>query len=397
MEYNFIGKGNFMKISGIVCEYNPFHNGHRYHIEETRKNGATHIIAVMSGNFVQRGDIAVLDKFTRAEIAVKSGADLVIELPVQYSLAPAELFARGAVHLLHSLGVVDELSFGSECGDVQKLISAADAMTKIADSPKIRELTEKGYTYPRAAAAVLGELFPEAAEITTEPNNVLGVEYIRALNHFSSDIQPFTVKRAGAAHDSCDTSESFASASYIREHMSESAGFLPEISVKAISGDTAAIHRLERVLLYRLRTASLEEIRNTSDCVHGLAERIYSARNSVSLDEFFETVKTKRFTMARIRRIILSLLIGIKSEDMKNLPPYIRILAFNERGREILGAAKGKSIIPFGSSLAKLSRINAISERFAELEAAASDIYGLAYKNIVSAQQEYRVKTKIME
>lgn len=386
-----------MKISGIVCEYNPFHNGHMYHIEETRKKGATHIVAVMSGNFVQRGDIAVLDKFNRAEIAVKLGADLVIELPVQYSLAPAELFARGAVHLLHSLGVVDELSFGSEIGDISRLISAAEAMAEIAESPKIREYTEKGYTYAKAVSAVLGEVNPEAAKITAEPNNILGVEYIKAIRHFSSDISPFTVMRAGAAHDSGDTCESFASASYIREHMAESAAFLPEISAKAISGDTADIHRLERVILYRLRTASLEEIKNTSDCADGLAERIYSARNSVSLDEFFETVKTKRFTMARIRRIILSLLIGIKSEDMKNLPPYIRILAFNERGREILGAAKGKSLIPFDTSLVKLSRINAISWRFAELEAAASDIYGLAYENIIPAQQEYHKKIKILE
>ena len=386
-----------MKISGIVCEYNPFHNGHMYHIDETRKNGATHIIAVMSGNFVQRGDIAVLDKFTRAEIAVKSGADLVIELPVQYSLAPAELFARGAVYLLHCLGVVDELSFGSETGDVQKLISAADAMEKIANSSKIRELTEKGFTCAKAVSAVLEEKSPEAAEIITEPNNVLGVEYIKAINHFSADISPYTLQRTGAAHDSGNTCESFASASYIREHITEAAGFLPEIAAKAISGDTAEIHRLERVILYRLRTASLEEIKNTSDCADGLAERIFSARNSFSLDELFEKVKTKRFTMARIRRVVLSLLIGIKKEDMKNPPPYIRIIGFNERGREILAAAKGKSLIPFGTSLAKLSRNDEISRRFAELEAAASDIYGLAYENIVPSQQEYTIKTKIME
>ncbi|MBR6580323.1 MAG: nucleotidyltransferase [Ruminococcus sp.] len=386
-----------MKISGIVCEYNPFHNGHRYHIEETRKNGATHIIAVMSGNFVQRGDIAVLDKFTRAEIAVKSGADLVIELPVQYSLAPAELFARGAVHLLHSLGVVDEISFGSECGDISKLISTAEAMAEIAESQKIREYTEMGYTYAKAVSAVLGEINPEAAKITAEPNNILGVEYIKAIRRFSSNMQPFTVKRAGAAHDSGDTCESFASASYIRGHMAESAAFLPEISAKAIEGDTAEIHRLERVILYRLRTASLEEIKNTSDCADGLAERIYSARNAISLDEFFEKVKTKRFTMARIRRIILSLLIGIKSTDMKNLPPYIRILALNKRGREILSAAKGKKRIPFDTSIAKLSRINTLSERFAELEAAASDIYGLAFENIRPAQREYHAKIKILE
>ncbi len=386
-----------MKISGIVCEYNPFHNGHRYHIEETRKNGATHIVAVMSGNFVQRGDLAVVNKFARAESAVKCGADLVVELPVQYSLAPAELFARGAVHLLHSLGVVDELSFGSEIGDISRLISATEAMAEITNSPKIRELTEKGYTYAKAVSAVLGEVFPEAAELISEPNNVLGVEYIKAIRHFSSDIQPFTVKRSGAAHDSGNTCEGFASASYIRGHMGDSAAFLPEISAEMISGDTADIYRLERVILYRLRTATLEEIKSTSDCADGLAERIYSAKNAVSLDGFFEAVKTKRFTLARIRRIILSLLIGITKEDMRNLPPYGHIIALNGKGREILSLAKGKSLISFGTSLAKLSRNDEISERFAELESAATDIYGLAFENIVPTQREFTTKIRIQE
>lgn len=386
-----------MKISGIVCEYNPFHNGHKYHMEETRKNGATHIIAVMSGNFVQRGDVAVLDKFKRAEIAVKSGADLVIELPVQYSLSPAELFARGAVYLLCSLGVVDEISFGSECGDVNKLISAVENMEKISDSTQIRQLTEKGFTYPKAVSAVLGEEYPESAEITAEPNNILGIEYIKAINYFNADIQPFTVKRAGTAHDSMDTAETFASASYIREHMADSAEFLPEISANALCGDTALLKRLEPVILYRLRTASLEEIKAVSDCVDGLGERIFSARSAVSLDEFFNAVKTKRFTMARIRRIVLSLLIGIKSKDMKNLPPYIRIIALNESGREILAKAKGKSRIPFDTSIVKLSRNDHISQRFAELEAVASDIYGLAFNYIVPAQREHRANIKILE
>ena len=386
-----------MKISGIVCEYNPFHNGHSYHIEETRKNGATHIVAVMSGNFVQRGDLAVLDKFTRAELAVKSGADLVIELPVQYSLAPAELFARGAVHLLHSLGVVDEISFGSECGDVSALISAVNNIEEIADSPKIRELTEKGYTYAKAVSLVLGKINPEAAEIISQPNNVLGLEYIRAIKHFSSDISTFTVKRAGASHDSGNTCGDFASASYLREHISEAEKFVPDIVSEALKENTAEIRRLERVILYKLRQASLEEIRNTSDCAQGLTERIYSARTAQSLDELFESVKTKRFTMSRIRRIILALLIGITAEDMKNLPPYIRVISFNEKGREILAAAKGKSLIPFGTSLAKLSRNDRISARFAELEAAASDIYGLAYSNIIPAQREYHTKIKILE
>ena len=386
-----------MKISGIVCEYNPFHNGHMYHIEETRKNGATHIAAVMSGNFVQRGDLAVADKFRRAETAVNCGADLVIELPVMYSLAPAELFARGAVHLLNSLGVVDEISFGSECGDVGELISAADALAEIENSPKIRELTEQGSTYAKAVSAVLGELYPKAAEIISQPNNVLGVEYIRAIKYFSSHISPFTVKRAGACHDSGEICGGYASASYIRANIADSAAFLPKNSAELIMGDRADIHRLEGAILYRLRTANPEEIKNTADCADGLAERIYSARGATSLDEFFESVKTKRFTMARIRRIVLSLLIGITKEDIKNLSPYGRIIALNGRGREILAEAKGKSLIPFDTSLAKLSSNDGISGRFAELEATASDIYGLAFENVIPTQREFTAKIILQE
>lgn len=384
-----------MKISGIVCEFNPFHNGHRYHIEQTRKNGASHIIAVMSGNFVQRGDTAVLDKFTRAKLAVKSGADLVIELPVQYCLSPAELFARGAVYLLHSLGVADELSFGSECGDIEKLVFTADKLESLADSAEIRSLTENGYTYPKAVSAVLSDKYPNAAEIVSQPNNVLAVEYIKALKYFSSEIKPFTVKRTGTAHDSNETAEGFASASYIRQHITSARGLVPDIWADALDSDVALFKRLERVILYRLRTASLEEIARTNDSVSGLAERIYAARSTSSINELLEAVKTKRYTMARIRRIILSLLIGIAAEDMSSLPPYGRILALNERGREILAAAKGKSKIPFDTSLARLSRLNGTARRFAELEAQASDIYGLAKAKIDHAQQDYRAKVKI--
>ena len=156
-----------MKISGIICEYNPFHNGHLYHIRETRKNGATHIVAVMSGNFVQRGDVAIMDKLERAKLAVRSGADLVLELPVQYCLSSAENFATGAVYLLNSLGVVDEISFGSECGDVDELRKALDTteITERVHAEEIHAIMEKGYTYPRALASVINGIDPEVAEI----------------------------------------------------------------------------------------------------------------------------------------------------------------------------------------------------------------------------------------
>lgn len=397
-----------MKVSGIICEYNPFHNGHLYHIQQTRKNGATHIVAVMSGNFVQRGDVAVMDKLDRARLAVKSGADLVIELPVQYSLSSAENFAAGAVYLLDSLGAVDELSFGSECGDIDKLRNALETTRNAAveHADDIRQIMEKGYTYPRALTSVINGMDSETASIISQPNNLLAIEYIKALANYSSDIIPFTIKRDSSAHDAPPASGSSASASFIREKIEterSTAGirhYVPELWADALSsafskGETASLSRLERVLLYKLRTSSADEIARISDVGQGLENRIYGARMAGSLDELLFTVKTKRYTMARIRRIMLTFLIGVTKEDMEILPPYGRILAFNERGREILARAKDSAKIPYGSSIAKLSQLSETAERFAELEIRASDIYGLALETVTSAQKDYRAKIMI--
>ncbi|MBR3282827.1 MAG: nucleotidyltransferase [Ruminococcus sp.] len=397
-----------MKITGIICEYNPFHNGHLYHIRETRNNGATHIVAVMSGNFVQRGDTAIMDKIDRARLAVRSGADLVIELPVQYCLSSAESFARGAVYLLDSLGPVQELSFGSECGDVEKLRKALDTVEKTAreHEEEIRQIMEKGYTYPRALSSVIKGSDPETADIISSPNNLLAIEYMRALREFSSEMEPFTIKRMYTPHDGADTVNGFASASFIREQLladnnaDEIGEYTTSIWRDAVNeavrnGNIASLSRLERIMLYKLRSTTAEEIARISDVGQGLENRIYGARMAGSLDELLFTVKTKRYTMARIRRIMLALLIGITKEDMKQLPPYGRILAFNERGREILSQAKNKTKIPYASSIAKLSQLNDTAERFAELEIRASDLYGLALETVTSAQKDYRAKIMI--
>lgn len=394
-----------MKVSGIICEYNPFHNGHLYHIQKTRENGATHIVAVMSGNFVQRGDTAVIDKLERARLAVRCGADLVIELPVQYSLASAEGFAAGAVYLLDALGAVDELSFGSECGDVAKLLEAMDTVNTIAvsHSDEIRNIMEKGYTYPRALSSVVNGIDGEAASIISEPNNLLAIEYLRALKKLDSSIKPFTVKRENAAHDGKTAENGFASASYLRERIQKrtniseytTSEWAAAITAAMSKGEIASMSRLERVILYKLRSSTTDEIANIYDVGQGLEHRIYGARMAGSFDELLFTVKTKRYTMARIRRIILALLIGITKVDMRRLPPYGRILAFNERGREILARAKGLTKIPFASSIAKLSQLGETAERFAELEIRASDIYGLALETVTSAQKDYRAKIMI--
>lgn len=397
-----------MKISGIICEYNPFHNGHLYHIRETKKNGATHIVAVMSGNFVQRGDVAVMDKLERAKLAVRSGADLVIELPVQYCLSSAENYAAGAVYLLDSLGAVEEISFGSECGDIEKLEKALSTveLTALAHADEIRDIMEKGYTYPRALNSVINGTDPDAAEIISEPNNLLAIEYLRAMKKFSSRMNPFTVKRVNVSHDADEAENGYASASFIRDRIAgqHSAAAIsgyttPEwaaaISTAISRGETASLSRLERVLLYKLRSTTVDEISQIYDVGQGLENRIYGARMAGSLDELFFTVKTKRYTMARIRRIMLSLLIGIHKDDMKQLPPYGRILAFNEKGREILAQAKNTATLPFAASIAKLSQNDAVSKRFAELESRASDVYGLALETVTSAQKDYRAKITI--
>ncbi len=397
-----------MKISGIICEYNPFHNGHLFHIRETRKNGATHVVAVMSGNFVQRGDTAVMDKLERARLAVHSGADLVIELPVQFCLSSAENFASGAVWLLNSMGCIDELSFGSECGDIDKLQKALDTVeiTAAVQKDTIREIMEKGYTYPRALTSVINGTDSETAAVISEPNNLLAIEYMRALKKYRSDMQPFTVKRVNTPHDSADAVNGYASASYIRERILNDRstvginGYTSSIWIDALNnafrnGEIASLSRLERIMLYKLRTSSVEDIAQINDVGQGLENRIYGARMAGSLDELLFTVKTKRYTMSRIRRIMLSLLIGITKEDMKQTAPYGRILAFNERGREILAKAKDTASIPYATSIAKLSQLSPEAERFAELEIRASDVYGLALETVTSAQKDYRARIMI--
>jgi len=394
-----------MKISGIICEYNPFHNGHLYHIQETRRNGATHIVVVMSGNFTQRGDVSIIDKHDRAKLAVRHGADLVIELPVLNSLSSAENFASGAVWILSSLGCVDELSFGSECGDVGKLLKALEDVEYIAlfKTDEIRSIMEKGYTYPKALNSVMRGSFPESADVISKPNNMLAIEYLRALKKFASPIEPFTVMRIKAPHDSMESYEDFASATYIRENILLNgrdfafSDYMPSEWAELISdaintGRIASLKTLERVILYKLRTSAPEEIAEVNDVGQGLENRIYSARMSSSLEELLFTIKTKRYTMARLKRIIMSLLIGIKKEDTLNMPPYARILALNERGSEILAQSKKYSDFPFSTSMAKLSQLNSSAKRFAELEARASDIYGLAHGKITSAEDDFRAK-----
>jgi len=389
-----------MKISGIICEYNPFHNGHLYHIEQTRKNGATHIVAVMSGNFVQRGDVAVINKFERAKTAVRCGADLVIELPVAYCLSAAETYAKGAMYILKGLGCVDELSFGSECGDLSLLSAAVKASYACAKRPELEDLMKLGNSYPKALQILIRQNYgDEIGLLFNSPNNVLAIEYLKAMISVNLKIQPFTVKR-NEAHDSMVSYGKIASASLIRQLMEgqndDFDELVPEVSSDTISacaatGMTARFENLERVLMYKLRTSAADEIAALPEVAQGLENKILSARNETSLESLLLNIKSKRYPMARIRRILLTLLIGIRTADTQNPPPYGRILALSERGKDILSAAKkAGTTLPYMTSLSKLAELNDACKACSDLEARSTSIYGLSQRAINTADADYK-------
>lgn len=389
-----------MKISGIICEYNPFHNGHLYHIEQTRKHGATHIVAIMSGNFVQRGDVALINKFERAKTAVRCGADLVIELPVAYCLSPAEVYARGAMYVLKGLGCVNELSFGSECGDLGLLSQAVKAAYLCSKKPELEELMRRGTSYPKALQIVIRQTYGDTiGGLFSSPNNVLAIEYLKAMIAVKLKIEPFTVKR-NEPHDAQLPVGNIASASLIRQLMNSSSDefdeLVPEVSAEALSacaaaGTTARFENLERALLYRLRTATAEEIAGLPEIGQGLENKILAASRETSLESLLFAIKSKRYPMARIRRILLNLMIGVKPKHTELPPPYGRVLALNERGREILGAAKqAGTTLPYATSLAKLSELGGMYKVYADLEARATAVYGLAQRTIAPADADYK-------
>ncbi|MCM1166268.1 MAG: nucleotidyltransferase family protein [Lachnospiraceae bacterium] len=365
-----------MKIGAIIGEYNPFHNGHKYHIERTRAAGVTHIVSVMSGAFVQRGDVSLYDKHVRARTALENGVDLVIELPVRYSLMSAEGFARGAVGIISALGCVDVLSFGSESGDMEALKEASRAVEFTARTEEFDRLIKRGRSYPAALHEAMLEYYTEdVAELIASPNNTLAVEYLGALDDIASAIVPMTVKRLGAEHDG-DEEGVFMSASAIRKKIlggGDCSAFAP-----AVDAPTADISRLERAILAKLRTLRAEDFERCYDSICGLSDRLYkAARGARSLSELYFLAKTKRFTLAGIRRAALCAFLGIDKKFASEKPAYLRVLGMNARGREILAAAKCP--VPIDTSLKALSKTSREAFLQANLEARCTDIYSLAF------------------
>jgi len=377
-----------MSIYGIVAEYNPFHNGHLHHIECARSSGADGIVCVLSSSFVQRGELALLSKYTRAAMAASCGVDLVIELPVAYSLGSAERFGRGAISLLDQLGVVDILSFGSECGDADCIRSAAQASLDPRIMPAIQEGTEQGQSWPVARRKAFATLFGEdLAGLLDHPNNVLGIEYCKELIRRSSAIEPHTLLRIGAKHDSDKPSGRYASASALRgmiaAHQCPSP-YMPEVAHQMLVRELEAgaicdnTDRIERLILLALRKATPGQLANIVDCTGGLAERIgLAARQARSLKDLYARIKTKRFTLSRVRRAVLCCLLDIDDSYYGEVP-YAHILAIGPAGKQLLHDISRRSTLTVSESLYSLMELSGQAGRTAALEVQASEVFSVA-------------------
>ena len=393
-----------MRVLGIISEYNPLHMGHLYHIKTSvEKTGATHTVCVMSGNFVQRGEPAVVDKWTRTKMALHAGIDLVLELPVVFACASAEIFAYGAVRTLHNTGVVDFLSFGSEQGELGSLWRIASVLHE--EPPVYREFLKKyldeGFSFPisreKALHAVIREL-PE--NIMTHSNNILAIEYLKALKKLKSTIQPVTIKRMGASYLSTEMFSVFSSATAIRKYLKDGglitdpvlSGNLPDFTVKLLHNEIVNKRApvfpdtFSEIILHRLRTIEPETLRNVPDVTEGLENRLIScAMQAGTLSEFIDISATSRYPSTRIRRITSNILWGITKEDLRAFIQndscgYIRVLGFNSRGRELLSEIRKNARVPLITKVSNYrNQLSGLSKTMFEYALKATNTYVLAF------------------
>lgn len=412
-----------MKVLGLIVEYNPFHNGHSYHMEQSRVLcGADCVVCVMSGNFIQRGEPAIVNKWARTKMALLSGADLVIELPVVYAMASAEFFAFGAVKILDSLGLVDYICFGSESGKLDDLDLIADVLCKEPEKYRqfLKEQLGKGMSYPAARENALSLYFSNLPNYSIDPktlmgtsNNILGIEYLKAIKKLNSKITPLTIKRVKNSYNSTEITGSISSATSIRKRiMEELSNFeskalretLPDASLSILDEEfrngrgPVFSANFECIILSLLRKTSAQQIKTLPYIAEGLENRIKaSADNCGSLDELIERTSTRRYTRTRIQRALFSLVTGLTSSELEQFnnaggPQYIRVLGFNQRGRQLLSEAAKSSRLPFIVKAADFKHSkDALIKRMLEIEALSTDLYVLAYSNpkFRTSGQEY--------
>lgn len=390
-----------MKTVGLITEYNPFHNGHAYHIEKAKMlTGADRVIVVMSGDFVQRGAPAVMPKHLRTESALLSGASLIIELPVCFATGSAEYFAQGSISLLNRLGCIDSICFGSECGDLHLLEEIAQIL---ADEPieyqtALKQALKEGASFPAARQEALNIYSDKYSEILASPNNILGIEYLKALAKIHSKMEPFTIKRIGAGYHDMDIDGQFSSATAIRSDIyqpadvNSSSESLPLTHIQ--TQVPSSCHELMKknyqtrypvkaddfslLLKAKLLSETAGSLSHYLDMSPELANRILRLRNDyLSFEQFCDLLKTKELTRSRISRSFIHVLLGITNDwltAMKAPAPYARILGFRRDHADLLGILKQTSDIPLITSPARAVLADTAYQML-ELDIYASDLY----------------------
>ena len=386
-----------MRTAGIICEYNPFHRGHAWQISalRARLGGETAVVCAMSGDFVQRGDFAVMRAHARAEAAVRGGADLVLELPLPWAVSSAEGFAVGGVAVLAGTGVVDTLVFGSECGDAEMLRRAADCLLSPEFAAALRVRLGEGTSFAAARESTARALIGAGADVLTQPNDILGVEYCKAIARQCAAMEPLALPRRAVGHDG-GAAESFASASHIRELLirgeSGDAYLTPE-SAAIYARECAAgrapvtMANAERAILSRLRTMREEELAAYDGGGEGLYHRVYRAiERETGVEEILNAAKSKRYAHARLRRLLLSAFLDVRTGELPERMPYLRVLACNARGREVLRKMKKTAVVPILTKSADVRRLDADAQALFALTARAAEEYVLAYPSIAAAK-----------
>ena len=377
-----------MKIVGIICEYNPFHLGHEWMFKRLREEGADAIVCVMSGNFVQRGEFAIVNKQSRAEMALRGGADLVLELPTPWAAATAETFARGGVQMLTMAGCT-HIAFGCECGDVTALQQVADLLTENDFIEAVKKQLTGGVSYAVARKRAVEERLGAVADLLDEPNNILAIEYLKALRRERSPMQPIAVKRIGAKHDGA-AQDGIASASQVRQWLREgdveqATQYMPTYAADILRREMSAGRMVdmalcERSILSKLRQMKEEDFLFYAGGTEGLYHRFYQAVQSApTLEEVLQTAKTKRYAYARLRRMALAayLEIPVPTERL----PYLRLLAADDTGRKLLRQLQ-KAEVPILTKPADVEKLGAAAAELFREECRMTDLYTLGYAEL---------------
>lgn len=387
-----------MSVGGIVAEYNPFHNGHKFQIDSLKEKGFSQVVVALSGNFVQRGDAAIIDKWSRAKAAIGGGADLVVEIPTCYCLAPAEKYAFGAISSLENLKVVDTLCFGSESAD-ESLIETL-ALKILRDEKvenRLKEILKSGVSFPFAREKAVEEIYGEKfSKILKNPNDTLGIEYLNAIKKLKSKMDFCVIKRTGVNHDEMSVSGNIASASKTRELILDDENyqkFLPEYSADEIKSAIenkkapALLKNAQRAVLYSLRNKTQDDFLKIPDISEGLESRIKTAADTAcDLDELYSLIKTKRYTLARVKRLVLCAVLGIEKYEM---PPYIRVLGFSENGKELLKEIKQKADLPLVSCLSDIKKLGKKAEEYFNKESNYTDFYSMLMPKVEKTGAEF--------